>query len=234
MNCIDAAAFIMARSNRILDATSQNIANLNTGGYKRHVASSALSFDDYIAGRAADRADAIDQSAGSVVVTENPYDLALTGPGFFAVRAGSDILYTRAGQFHRDGDGQLVTADGAILQAEGGGDLRLRHPAVSIAPDGRVIENGEPADRIAIVEFERTDVLISAAGSQFSAAEGAGQAAIRSSVRQGAYESANVATGDEMVAMMAALRRAETGQKLAQLYDDLMGRALTSLGGTQS
>jgi flagellar basal-body rod protein FlgG len=43
-------------------------------------------------------------------------------------------------------------------------------------------------------------------------------------------EASNVSLGDEMVAMMTALRQAESGARLAQLYDDLMGRAITTLG----
>jgi flagellar basal-body rod protein FlgG len=50
------------------------------------------------------------------------------------------------------------------------------------------------------------------------------------SVRQGALETSNVTTAAEMVSVMAALRRAEAGQRLAIVYDDLMGRAITSFG----
>jgi flagellar basal-body rod protein FlgF len=49
-------------------------------------------------------------------------------------------------------------------------------------------------------------------------------------VQQGAYEASNVTTGDEMVLMMEALRRAEAGQRVMNVYDDLLGRAVTSFG----
>jgi flagellar basal body rod protein FlgG len=52
-------------------------------------------------------------------------------------------------------------------------------------------------------------------------------------VRQGAIEASNVSTGVEMVDMMAAIRRAESGQRLVNVYDDLMGRALTLFGQVQ-
>ena len=50
-------------------------------------------------------------------------------------------------------------------------------------------------------------------------------------IRQGMVESSNVSMGDEMVTMMAAMRQAEGGARLVQVYDELMGRALTTLGG---
>ena len=49
-------------------------------------------------------------------------------------------------------------------------------------------------------------------------------------VRQGFLESSNVALGDEMIALMEAVRRAETGQRLMNVYDDLMGRAIITFG----
>ena len=49
-------------------------------------------------------------------------------------------------------------------------------------------------------------------------------------VQQGVYEASNVNTGDEMVMMMEALRRAEAGQRVINVYDDLMGRAVTTFG----
>ena len=55
-------------------------------------------------------------------------------------------------------------------------------------------------------------------------------AAGQATVRQGALESSNVSTGDEMVSVMQALRSAEVGQRLVNVYDDLMGRAITTFG----
>ncbi len=49
-------------------------------------------------------------------------------------------------------------------------------------------------------------------------------------LRQGMIENSNVSLGDEMVETMAALRQSEVGSRLVQVYDDLLGRALSSLG----
>ncbi len=49
-------------------------------------------------------------------------------------------------------------------------------------------------------------------------------------IHQGALESSNVSNADEMIAVMAAIRRAEAGQRMANVYDDLMGRVLQTFG----
>ncbi|HEX8527673.1 flagellar basal body rod C-terminal domain-containing protein, partial [Allosphingosinicella sp.] len=93
-----------------------------------------------------------------------------------------------------------------------------------------MLSDGEPVGRIALVDFEDRGRLRVADGGAF-AADGMEAVPVgERSVRQGALERSNVSTGDEMVAMMEALRRAETGQRLVTVYDDLMGRALSTFG----
>ena len=55
-------------------------------------------------------------------------------------------------------------------------------------------------------------------------------AATGATLRQGMVENSNVSIGDEMVAMTAAVRQTETGARLVQIYDDLLGRAISSFG----
>jgi len=172
-----------------------------------------------------------DFSSGKIVETGNPFDLAVLGEGFFVVRNGAQqVLYTRQGQFSRASDGRLVTATGLVLQAEGGGDLVLSGETMTVGADGAVLEAGQPIGRVALAmlpaDAERAE------GGAFAAAAAEGDAASveAPALRQGAYEASNVSTADEMVAMMAALRRAESGQRLMTLYDDLMGRVLTTFG----
>jgi flagellar basal-body rod protein FlgF len=143
---------------------------------------------------------------------------------------GEEILYTRQGQFQRAEDGSMVTPQGYTLQSAEGADLVLSSTAVVILSDGTVLDQGRPVARIASFEPARGS-LEPVAGSYFRAGEGVEEAS-GSELRQFMVEASNVAMGDEMVAMMAAMRQAENGARLIQVYDELIGRAVTTFGET--
>ncbi len=118
----------------MLDVTGNNIANVNTAGFK----GSAVRFQDSLsqlmagAGTPGDQAGGTNPAQvglgvqiaaiqtnfaqGSAQTTGRAGDLMISGDGFFAVRAGGETLYTRAGGFSFDAAGKMVTADGAIVQ----------------------------------------------------------------------------------------------------------------------
>lgn len=161
--------------------------------------------------------------------TGSATDLALGGPGFFVVRDGEHQLYTRQGRFARDGEGRLVSASGQILQSADGGDLKIAEADFTVSPTGLVSVKGEALDRVAVVEFDDLSGLRAATGEAYTSQIDA-RAVSDPLVRQGFLEAANVSTGDEMIALMAAVRRAEAGQRLVNVYDDLLGRAATVFG----
>jgi flagellar basal-body rod protein FlgG len=127
-----------------LDTIANNLANVNTAGFKR----TRVDFQDllYQTFRAAGTAGAQGQmiptgiqvghgsravatqrmfSQGDFQQTENPLDLVIEGDGFFQIqRPDGSTAYTRAGAFKKDGTGRVVTSDGFILQ-----------PALTIPPD---------------------------------------------------------------------------------------------------
>jgi flagellar basal-body rod protein FlgG len=219
---VDSATAMMATANERVALSAQNVANISTPGYRRRE-----SFQSIL-----DRADAnptmatsLDLSSGQLIDTHNTYDLALSGDGYFTIRAGDQIIYTRRGQFFRDGEGRLITGEGYALQTQAGGDLTLTGGAVTIQPDGLVLEDGQPTARIALASLTDPSPF-AGSGALFSAREAAPAANV--TIRQGALEASNVSLGDEMVAIMASLRQAEAGQRLVTLYDDLMGRVLTA------
>lgn len=208
------------------------MSNITTPGYKRRV-----SFVQILAGvgstqgQSTQSSISTDFSSGKILETGNPLDLAVAGSGFFVV-AGPDgrLVYTRQGQFHRDADGRLLTGAGQAVQTDGGGDLVLRSEVFKVTPDGVVLENGEPRAKLAIIDFTDPAAATPGEAGGFGAPESMVVTVSRPSIRQGALESSNVSNGDEMVAVMEALRRAESGQRLINVYDDLMGRALTAFG----
>jgi flagellar basal-body rod protein FlgG len=171
----------------------------------------------------------VDTSTARLESTGGALDLAISGEGFFQLKSGEEILYSRQGQFRRLEDGRIANAQGGILQQAGGGDLVLDSAAIEILADGIVMEDGRPVARIALFMPDEGAVLEPRSGSIFSIA-GPASEMDRPQVRQGMVEGSNVVLGNEMVTMMSALRQAETGARLATLYDELMGRAITTLG----
>lgn len=226
---VETATYILSRAEKRVEASAHNMANVSSPGYKRRV-----EFSEVMAGqlRAAgpDSSSATDFTAGKPVNTGSKFDLSIAGDGFFAVRGPEQLLYTRQGQFRRDPEGRLVTSQGYALQAKGGGDLVLKGSEFEVAADGMVTEAGEPVARVAIVDFENRATMVRGESGLFAAAEADAADVAAPSVRQGVLEASNVSTGDEMVAIMEALRRAEAGQRVINVYDDLMGRALSAFG----
>lgn len=227
---IESATGILSASERRLESVSNNVSNVSTPGFKRQI-----SFEEVMSDR--DSADTgvsfrhrADFSQGQMSRTGNPLDLAISGTGFFRLRADNEILYSRQGQFSVAADGTVVTRQGHVLQQAGGGDLVLERAAVEILEDGTVLDGTRPIARIGLYAAADLASLRPLGGSMFAAGEEAMEEAPAAAVRQGMVEASNVVLGDEMVAMMKAVRQAEGGARLVQIYDDLLGRAIAAFG----
>ena len=229
---IDTASAILTEAQRRVEVSGQNIANITTPGYKARVS--------FVKALSEQRARSplsevgINFAQGKIVGTNNPYDLAISGEGFFTVKTDRGVFYTRQGQFQLDADGRLVTARGFPVQAQGGGDIVLKGrdkgAAVQVASDGTVTENGDPVAKLGIVDVGDRKAMGYGDDGMFTAPEGLVHDVAAPVVRQGMLETSNVSAGDQMVSIMEAVRRAEAGQKLVNVYDDLLGRALSVFG----
>ncbi|PTS90573.1 hypothetical protein DBR17_01225 [Sphingomonas sp. HMWF008] len=226
---VESASAILRVAQQRLESASQNVANITTPGYKRQI-----SFVEVMASQP-DRAGDVpalrlrpDLTQGKLSATGGPLDIAISGDGFFALRDGTTTLYSRQGQFTRAADGTLVTAQGYALQQASGGDVVVENSAVTIANDGTVLDAGRPVARIGVYVPDSSASMRSLDGSTFQLESGHATELASPMLRQGMIEASNVSVGDEMITMMAALRQAESGSRLVQTYDDLLGRAITA------
>ena len=224
---IDSAVRAMGGASRRTEIAAINIANVSTPGFKRlrragEVKKGAPFTDTLQRVRA-------DLSQGKAIETGRPLDLSINGEGFFQLRAGDRILYSRQGGFSRAADGTLVTPQGYALQQSGGGDLVVTGTSAAILENGTVMDGDTVVGRIAVYRPGDGAAADAIDGSLFTIAEGASEIAAQS-IRSGSLEASNVSLGDEMVGTMAAMRDAETGAKLIQVYDDLVGRAIQTFG----
>lgn len=213
-----------------MDAIAENVAHVSTSGYKRRILFSHLINVDRAIGDPHVTESYFDVRQGALISTGTATDIAISGPGFFKLRHGDEFLFSRQGQFSLDGEGRLVSPQGYVLQQADGGDVVLDRTGFEVAPDGTISVEASPIARIGVFAPESAGALSQVSGGYFAADEGLMVEAAGAVVRQGFTEASNVSFGDEMVAMTAAVREAETGARLVQVYDDLMGRALSSLG----
>lgn len=253
MRALYAAATGMAAQQTSLDTVANNLANVQTAGYKR----SRASFQDLYyqelthGGRDASSAridvgsgvqvSGVDKTfqAGSLTETGNPLDVAIEGNrGFFQLQdQGGNLFYTRDGQFRLDNNGQMVSASGLSL-----GGLTIPDGAnnVVITPEGEVnaFYDGSPdptfVGNIPLVDFQNAAGLRSVGGNLFQETQQSGQAmqldpaSSGVSVRQGAVEGSNVDVASELVNMILTQRAYELNSKAVQAADDTL-RVVTSL-----
>lgn len=224
---VESATALMTIAEQRLEVTARNIANISTSGYKK-----STSFVEVL--RTADAPPTLalhrDDGQGRFEATGDPFDLAIGGSGWFRLRDGEAVLLSRQGHFRRDADGAFVTSQGQVLQRAGGGDL-IAPGEVSIALDGTVIADGQPVARIAVERPADSTSLRPVGDSTFAPEDADALEAVDDPVvRQGMVETANVSLAEEMTQSMAALREAESGARLIQLYDELMGRVASAFG----
>lgn len=223
---------MLSASERRLESVSRNIANVSTPGFKKE-----MSFNEVLgagalgpAGAGAARRTATDFSQGTLRLTGNARDLALSGEGFFKLRSEAGVFYSRGGQFERSANGALSTAQGLVLQTAGGQDLVVSSENFEVLQDGTVIENGLPVARIGVFAADGDKALEAAGGGLFSAPEEIMHEPSSVIVRQGMLEGSNVELAGEMVEMMAALRQAEAGARVVQVFDALSGQMISTFG----
>ena len=232
----------LAAMNR-LDVISNNLANVNTPGFKKD----KMSFEGLLAGSVNPpavpqgmTADPVlqkgniytDYSAGPTSQSENPLDLALDGDGFFAVTTPEGVAYTRQGNFRSSVDGTLVTVDGYPVQGVGGAAIRIQGSRIEIDSVGGVTVDGTPAGAISVVDFEKPYALTKIGNSLFVPVDpqAVPPLAGNARIRQGHIEGSNVESVSEMVQLIETNRYFEACSKVIKGFEDMSIRAATDLG----
>ncbi len=173
---------------------------------------------------------------GQLRPTGNSLDLALDGPGFFAVQLpNGETAYTRNGEFQLNATGQLVTAQGSpVLSDAGPVQLDPNNPApITISADGQISQGAEIKGRLKVVTFANPHALTPTANGYLLAnGQLPAPAPPSTAVRQGFLEAANTSPTTEMSSLITAMRLFEANQKVIQMQNDRMGQIISDLGGT--
>ncbi len=216
-----------------LDVAAQDLANVNTSGYKGQ----RLSFGELLANRLPpeDRPGGFvavanqltDFGPGEIQPTGNPFNLALQGDGFFAVQTNRGVRYTRNGTFSLKPDGTLSTMQGDAVLGEGG-PIQITGVKVQVAADGTITSDDGEIGKLKIVRMtdprgvtkEGTDLFVTAADNL--------QEDPDPRVLQGSLEQSNVSPIEGMVSLIALNRQFEASQRAMTLMDSVTQKMISS------
>ena len=232
---------------RQLDVVANNIANVNTVGYK---ADGSL-FEEYLrSGAHEDNFVGLDRrlsyvqdrgtyrrfAQGPVEQTKNPLDVAIDGSAFLAVQTPAGERYTRDGGLQLNNQGQLVTAAGNPVLGTGGPiTFQPTDHDINITPDGTitVVEGNSRTDsirgKLRLVSFADAQNLLKEGLNLYTAGEGSAQPDAKSAVRQGFIEKSNVNAVAEMSHLMEVTRAYTQISTLLQQQSDLHKTAIQQL-----
>jgi len=229
---------------------ANNMANVNTTGYKRSVAHFQDMLYQRLSSPGASTANAENSvgiemgsgvrtisvnkhfTQGSLVNTSSPLDLAIEGDGFFEVLLPDGTsAYSRAGAFHLNAGGQVVTAEG--YEVAGVPMIGTEANEITIMKDGTVSVTSNNSTnnvgRISLVRFVNNEGLRSLGGNLYSATEASGEPMTGNpggdgygAIAQYNLESSNVEIVKEMVAMIASQRAYELNAKSIRTADEML------------
>lgn len=221
---------------RQMDAVANNIANMNTPAYKAE----RISFAEYMVrpqrnvplSFVEDKGMVRDLSEGPLTQTGNPFDLALSGDGYFIVGTDSGQRYTRSGRFQLDADGQLVNHGGQPVLSEAGQPIVIPPGTrdVTIAPDGTVSADTEVVGSVGVVRFDDQRAM-KREGNNLYTTDAVGTPDDRTRVLQGMLEESNVNAVEEITRMIEVHRAYASNQRVLQDEHDRIRRAVRTITG---
>ena len=245
----------MLANTKQMDTISNNLANVNTNGYKKDTVVFEA-FPNALINRINDSKSNLNPSGkvgdvqlgndvgevftyykqGQLIKTDGNIDMAISGSdsAFFAVAVpdgNGDYreCYTRDGAFGLNAMNQLVTKDGNPVMGVNG-TITLQSEEFAVTDDGSVIENGQIVNKLLIKEFTDSTTLRKIGSNLVERTDGTQEQEFGGTVKQGYLEQSNVNTINEMINMITVMRSYEANQKVLHSQDAATEKAVNEVG----
>jgi flagellar basal-body rod protein FlgF len=234
------AASRLVAQQRAMDVTADNIANANTPGFKAE----RVLFSDWLSRQGGtqgtpgepsiaftqDRATWREQQAGTLTHTGNPFDLAITGEGYFAVSTPRGPRLTRDGRFGLMPSGTVADSAGNALLDTNGQPVQISSTdtQISIAGDGTLSSDNGQLGKIGVVR-PADPMRLAAEGNTLFRSDAPTEAIAAPGLVQGAIEDSNVQPVMETTRMMNDLRQFQFMSQFIQAEADRQQSAIDKL-----
>jgi flagellar basal-body rod protein FlgF len=226
---------------RALSVTANNIANTDTAGFKveelmQGAQPGAPARDAQVPGPAQfvlDTGLARNFSQGELRQTSAPFDVAITGSGFFRISTPQGERYTRDGRFAIDAQNRLVTAQGYPVLDNGGGQIVVDplQPTPTISLDGVVSQGNLQLAALGVVDFPSASVLSKQGDNLYANTSNAQPAAAANAqLHQGMLEGSNVNPIAEVTNLIQISRAYESASKMVSDINTLSEQTVNRLG----
>ena len=220
-----------------LDTISHNLANVNTTGFMRDRAAFSTvlaNMGNHASGTKAAAYMTMDHQfispdKGTLHKTGNDFDFAIQGQGFFKVsmldqQGRVTQGYTRAGDFHLDAEGTLLTEGGLPILDDADQKITLPPGTLTATQDGKLSINGAEVARVGMYQIRDMSQVHKASGTVLVTDAANVQKADRSiALQQGTLEGSNVNSVLMMVEMMQNSRSNQSMMKLLEQYNQQEG-----------
>lgn len=211
-----------------IELVANNLANINTTGFKR-----SLPFSEILT-RERDNAykQLSDFSEGVTSVTTNPLDVAIRGEGFFVVKTDQGMELTRDGRFHISEEGYLVTSHGHRVMGQKG-EINMyealvdKSKTIDITKDGEIMLGDVSIDKLVVGKIEDQRKVLRSQTQDFQIVDGSFTPAPETDykITQGYVEESNVNPIIEMQSMITLNKDFESAQKIIGFFDASLGKA---------
>ncbi|MEM7290274.1 MAG: flagellar hook-basal body complex protein [Pseudomonadota bacterium] len=222
-----------------LTIVANNIANANTPGFRAEIVDfkslvSSASVDGVNFPKVANLYPSIEQ--GTFEKTDNPLDVAISGPGWFAIDTPGGTAYTRDGRFMINPFGELQTIEGHSVLDAGGGPIQLGNitQAPEILQDGRIYSQGRVIASLGVYDVapENLDTRFSNSAFFASVPGVPVEVGSGSQLNQGFVEGSNVSAVHELANLITISKNYQSVSTMIGRVDEVLGRSVRELGNT--
>jgi flagellar basal-body rod protein FlgG len=219
-----------------LDVVSNNLANVNTAGFKRTRSNFQELMDGIDQGGIKTASSQVISNQGTISSSTNPLDLAISGDGYFGVTLSTGkVGYTRDGEFHLDGTNRLVNSDGNPVVWQG--TIPANAEAAQVLKDGtvqyRIGTTWTNAGTMQLYHFKNPTALQESGNNVWTETTTSGTATAGAPGSTGlgvivpsAIEQSNVNMGDEMTQVITLQRAFQLSVRTFQSTDEMINEAV--------